>query len=206
MVRIVIVHYSRVFIAGILTMLAGQTTITVVGDLTSVDDLLPFLRDVNTDVVLIAEKLSGIAQAITSVTDIYSDLKVLLQIPDYSEELLRKMAEWGAHSVIREAASKEEILQAIVAVNKGEEHLSPDTQNLIRKIYRELSHSLKTKLTKQEEAILNLIVKGMPTKQIATQLNLEESTVKTYRKSLNHKLDAHNATELQNNARSRGLI
>jgi DNA-binding CsgD family transcriptional regulator len=51
-------------------------------------------------------------------------------------------------------------------------------------------------LTKQEKLILNLVTNGFHTKEIGEQLFISSSTVKTHRRNIFKKLDAHNLGDL----------
>jgi len=51
-------------------------------------------------------------------------------------------------------------------------------------------------ITQRESTILELIAQGLTSKQIASQLFIALETVKTHRKNLNQKLNAHNTATL----------
>lgn len=46
-------------------------------------------------------------------------------------------------------------------------------------------------LTNKEQQVFNLVANGLATKQIASKLNIQASTVSTHRKRIKHKLKLH---------------
>jgi DNA-binding NarL/FixJ family response regulator len=61
-------------------------------------------------------------------------------------------------------------------------------------------------LTARESEILSLIGRGWLGKEIAARLGISKNTVDNHRKNILAKLDADNAIEALNTARSAGLI
>ncbi len=61
-------------------------------------------------------------------------------------------------------------------------------------------------LTPRELDVLRLLARGLPNKQIATQLAVNERTVKYHVSAILAKLDVTNRTEAVTVAASRGLI
>lgn len=65
---------------------------------------------------------------------------------------------------------------------------------LVSAAKKEISHH--PMLTKRETEVMNLLVKGLGAKEIATQLFICESTVITHKKNLKEKFHARNTAEL----------
>ena len=58
--------------------------------------------------------------------------------------------------------------------------------------------TLLDSLTPRERQVLDLIVQGLPSKRIATQLGIAENTVKVHRDRLMHKMQVRSAAALIN--------
>jgi DNA-binding NarL/FixJ family response regulator len=67
-------------------------------------------------------------------------------------------------------------------------------------------HSDPDMLTPRELDVLRLLARGLPNKQIAAQLAVNERTVKYHVSAILAKLDVTNRTEAVTVAASRGLI
>ena len=84
-------------------------------------------------------------------------------------------------------------------------NIFPSNQNAFTKLFNvilpESQNSLEfwqrfQSLTKQEKLILNLVATGLNTQQIAEQLFISKSTVKTHRRNIFKKLNASNLRDL----------
>lgn len=105
----------------------------------------------------------------------------------------------GASGYIIKSEAINEILQAIEAVMRGEIYICHQLQNILRKTTK-----MAVCLTPREREVLQLVAKGMTNPQIADKLCVALSTVQSFRKKLNLKLNASNAIELITNARKEG--
>lgn len=69
-----------------------------------------------------------------------------------------------------------------------------------------MNEASKFSLTSREKDVLQLIVKGYTIKQIAGSLFIGTETVKTHRKKMMSKLNAHNSVGLVVNALQKGIF
>ena len=132
---------------------------------------------------------------------LYPKMKIiaLTSHNEYSNVML--MLKNGASGYIVKNEAVSEVLEAIRAVTNGEVYISRQMEQVIRKTtLREIS------LTPREKQVLQLVARGMSNPQIAEQLVVELSTILSFRKKLNLKLNASNPVELVTNARKEGLI
>ena len=118
---------------------------------------------------------------------------------EYSSVML--MLKNGASGYIVKSEAVSEVLEAIAAVMKGEIYISRQMEQVIRK-----ANPVTVGLTPREQQVLQLIAKGMNNPQIAGQLGVALSTVQSFHKKLNLKLNASHPVELLANARKEGLI
>lgn len=97
------------------------------------------------------------------------------------------------------------LLHALEEVNHGLRYLDP-TINAHNHHSRD-SFTNRLKLSSREKEILQLLTAGLSNKEIATRLFLSEMTIKTHRKNIMGKLDAHNLADLlqKSNGRSVGF-
>lgn len=112
-----------------------------------------------------------------------------------------QMLKNGASGYILKNEAVSEVLEAIRAVTQGKIYISDQMERVIRKTTKEAIF-----LTPREKEVLKMVAKGMNNLQIADQFKVELSTVLSFRKKLNMKLDASNPLELVTNARKEGLI
>ncbi|MDL2243504.1 response regulator transcription factor [Bacteroidales bacterium OttesenSCG-928-J19] len=135
------------------------------------------------------------------VHKVYPQMKIiaLTSHNEYSSVML--MLKNGASGYIVKSEAVSEVLEAIQAVMQGEVYISRNLEQAIRKTTR-----VSISLTPREKEVLVLVAKAMNNSQIAEHLGIGLSTVLSFRKKLNLKLNASNPLELVANARKNGLI
>lgn len=134
-----------------------------------------------------------------------------------TEEYLRAMVQAGAVGYLLKNTTREELLQAIHAVQNGHFYFSQSTQDVIGQYIlrqekpasgRPRSAAVSTEgvhLTPREREILELIAQELTNVQIAEKLGLSPRTVHTHRRSLMQKLGVKNSAGLVRYAIEQGL-
>lgn len=117
----------------------------------------------------------------------------------------------GATGYLVKSASREELLDAVRRVAKGDTVFTPGLAGLVLGEYRRLSDSPGTtddgapQLTERETEVLRLVAKGLSYKQIAERLVLSHRTVQNHVQNTLRKLQMHNRVELTRYAIEQGL-
>lgn len=132
---------------------------------------------------------------------LYPKLKIIALTGHNEYSSVESMLKSGASGYIVKSEAVSEILEAIDVVMRGKVYISQQMEQIIRKTTK-----VNVNLTPREKQVLQLVAKGMSNPQIAKQLGIGLSTVLSFRKRLNLKLDASNPVELLNNARREGEI
>lgn len=109
-------------------------------------------------------------------------IRLLAVSGDEDAGVRRKAREAGAHGFLRKQETPEVFARAVAALRAGEEWFplvgGPVTP---RETQRELPiHPKELGLTDRQGEVLALMLRGLPNKQIARQLNLSETTVKEH--------------------------
>ncbi len=132
---------------------------------------------------------------------LYPELKIiaLTEHNEYSSVML--MLKNGASGYIVKNEAVGEVLEAINAVANGTIYVSQKMEKIIQK-----TTQMAVSLTPREKQVLQMVAIGMNNPQIAGQLRVALSTVLSFRKKLNLKLNASNPVELVANARKKGFV
>ena len=115
----------------------------------------------------------------------------------YAERVVRA----GARGFMNKAEATQNLLQAIHQVLAGEVYLSEAAARqmavkVLGKAARRHSQATTEHLSDRELQILQLLGRGYNVRQISTELNLDVSTVETYRARLKEKLGLKDANQL----------
>jgi DNA-binding NarL/FixJ family response regulator len=112
----------------------------------------------------------------------------------------KKMMQLGAMGYVTKNSSKEELMTAIVKVNKGNKYICQEIKDLLAKVHLEKDSvpDIPVILTKSELAIAHAVKDGFSSKQIAGKLNISIKTVEVHRHNILTKLKLKNSAALVN--------
>jgi DNA-binding NarL/FixJ family response regulator len=160
-------------------------------------------RELRPDIVVMdiaMPNLNGIG-ATREIKAELPDTKVVVLSMHANHSYVVQVLQAGASAYLLKDAAFEELLSALKAVRDGQIYLSPGISEAgaIRTepgkpaqgtIFR------SERLTKRELQVLQLIVEGKSTKEVAASLQISVKTVETHRKHLTDKLDIHSVAGL----------
>jgi DNA-binding NarL/FixJ family response regulator len=117
----------------------------------------------------------------------HPDARLVVLAPDDRRSgELRRLLRAGADAVVFDAQAEACLAMTVRAVHAG--------QIVVPRSLRQ--HVVRAPLSHREKQILRLVVRGFTNRQIADELYLAESTVKTHLSSAFTKLDAHSRAEV----------
>jgi len=195
-VRVLLVDDDDLMRAGLSAVLSSDETIEVVGEVGLGKAALPRARELRPDVVLMDVRmpdLDGIA-ATRQVLSASPDVKVVILTTFEDDEYLFGALSAGASGFLLKRTKPEELIAAIHTVASGDALLSPAvTRTVIDRaaaqpaVDRTAAARLEN-LTPRERDVLALVARGLSNGEIAAELVIEESTVKTHVKRILSKL------------------
>lgn len=202
-IKVIIADDHHLFIDGIKSILTKELDIHIIAEANNGLELIKLLESgLHPDIILTDIRMpvmDGIA-ATRMITKNYPDIPVLaLTMFDQSADVY-EMMEAGARGFVTKEVKKEELIHSIhTIVNRKpyfSENLTIDPSQL-----RQLNGPDENiELTRRETEILNLVVKGRTTLEIAQQLKLSKFTIDTHRKNIHKKLNIKTNAGLVNYA------
>lgn len=198
-ISILIADDHQLFIDGIRSILDHEINISIIGEALNGLELIKMLDSgLRPDIILSDIRMpvmDGIA-AVRLISKKYPNIPVIaLTMFDHDADVC-EMMEAGAKGYITKEVKKHELIRAIHSVLSGKLYFS-DSVEMDHEKWQKMQNSYKhVELTRREREILQLIVKGRKTLEIAHELKLSKFTVDTHRKNIHKKLNIKSNTGL----------
>ena len=197
---------------GLRYLLEAQPDIDVVGDAADGRQTLQLVKQLCPDVAVMdiaMPELNGIDATHHICRDCPSTQVIILSMYSTTEHVNRALSAGALGYVLKESAGIE-LINAVRAVHSGHHYLSQKLSDRLIDDYlhqREAADdpSLLERLTPREREVLQLVVEGKSSAEIATTLSLSVKTIETYRSRLLHKLDISDIPGLVKFAIQHGL-
>ena len=200
--RIVIADDHRIVRQGLRSLVEQENDLEVVGMAANGRQALQMTRRLKPDVVIMdisMPDLNGI-DATSQIVKEVSGVKVIALSMHSEKQLIDGMLRAGAAGYLLKESAFEELIKAIRIVCAGKKYLSPDVTDIVLRDYLNPSidndHPLTPDLTLREREVLQLIVEGCATKEVANRLNISIKTVESHRSRIMNKLGLHTVAEL----------
>ena len=205
--RVALVDDHALVRAGQARLLALEPDICVVAEHADADAAFDALRAAPqaVDVLVLDLSLPGRSglDLLRRVTMHWPRLAVLVCSMHDSLPVLAQAMAAGARGFVTKASDPGVLIEAIRAVARGEQALSPDLQPLRGHLAAAAPHE---GLSPREFEVLLRLARGESVDLIASRLHLSTKRVANLQSSLRAKLSLSNAVELVHYARRNGLI
>jgi len=210
-IRILIVDDHEVVRDGIVGNLIRQQDFAIVGQASNGLEAVQKAAELSPDIILMdlrMPELDGV-EAMIRIKQDNPEVKFIVFTTYSDDDYLFAAIKAGAKGYLLKDAPREELFKAIRAVSHGESLIQPVfTTKVLDKLASELSRKSTGAdvLSDREIEVLDLMAKGVSNKDIADQLSITQSTVKTHVTSIFQKMNVTTRTEAVTTALKRGII
>jgi DNA-binding NarL/FixJ family response regulator len=202
-VRVVIVDDDDLMRAGLRGVLSSDQRIELVGEASDGREAPYRVRVTRPDVVLMDVRmpdLDGIS-ATRELLAAFPEVKVVILTTFEQDDYIFGALNAGASGFLLKRTRPEELIAAIHTIAAGDSLLSPSvTSRVIERMAEQPSPDAERdprldELTPRETEVLTLVARGLSNAEIASELIIEESTVKTHFKRVLAKLGARDRVQ-----------
>lgn len=208
-IRIALIDDHALIREGVGLQLAKEPGFEIVGEAGDVAGALHMLADAQPDIVLMDITL-GDEHSLDLTRRLKTtrpSMRILVVTAHADESLVADMLEAGADGYVLKDMAMSELAQAIRAVAAGQFVLHPSVARRWTAIgQRGPTSRGDDDLTPREHEVLQQMVEGSTSKEIARRLSLSVKTVENHRANILGKLQARNAAEAVSRALEKGLI
>jgi NarL family two-component system response regulator LiaR len=205
-IRILIADDHSVVRQGLKMFLGLDAELEVVGEATNGEEALTLVGELTPDVVLmdlLMPEMDGIT-AIKAIRSQYPDVEVIALTSVLEDASVTGAVKAGAIGYLLKDTEADELRKAIKAAAAGQVQLSSQAaERLMREIR---APENPQKLTERETDVLCQLAQGLTNKQIALELDIGETTVKTHVSNIMMKLGVLSRTQAALHAVKIGLI
>jgi two-component system invasion response regulator UvrY len=155
-------------------------------------------RQVNYTILDMCLADGNIFSSIQQITRYCDKTRILVYSMNAEKIYARRLMQKGIRGFISKQSSMEELENAVRNLLKGEIYLSPALkEDLFRPAKTSLLENPVDLLSDRELEVVEYVAIGMGAKQIAQRMNLDITTISTYRRRAFEKLEVENMIELK---------
>jgi len=198
--RLIIADDHALFRQGLKSLLLLQSDTEVVAEIESADDVEPVVTDTDGDVLLLDLQMDRWMMEdiprLSRLTNV-----IVLTASESAENGVRALR-LGAKGVVQKRFAIETLMMAIRSVAVGLVWMPPSVQTGFA---RQETSSGK-ELTPRESEIVRYVASGLRNIEVAEQLSMTESSVKTHLNNIFQKLGVRDRLELTHYAIKTGMV
>ena len=198
-ISIVIADDHAMVREGLKCLLELDNLYEVVGVASDGYECLDVINKTNPDIIILdinMPKLDGL-QTLKIMRQEKIQSKVIIATINDDVDYLIQALDYECNGYVLKNSEFDILKEAINAVVSGDTFIEPRLMNLLNSnlAKRDIKKSMIDALTKRELEILKLVSKGMLNKEIASQLNISERTVKNHISNIFKKIDVSDRTQ-----------
>jgi DNA-binding NarL/FixJ family response regulator len=204
-IRVLVADDQELVRTGLRMILDAQPGIQVVGEATNGREAVSLAQELRPDVCLFdirMPELNGLEATHALAGPAVEDPLAVVVITTFDlDEYVHGALKAGARGFLLKDAGPELLTQAVHAAANGEALIAPSVTVRLLAAFAELRTSEPLRqpiepLTAREEEVMVTVARGLTNAEIASELRISLSTVKTHLASLMNKLGARNRVEI----------
>ncbi|AFK05747.1 two component transcriptional regulator, LuxR family (plasmid) [Emticicia oligotrophica DSM 17448] len=208
MINIILIDDHIIFGEGITNLLSLNQNFNFIGFYSKTEGLDEIFENNRIDVVLLDVSvipINGIDYCKYIKTKFHNP-KVLFFTMHFDDLIIGRAMKAGANGFITKNNTKDVLFEGIEQIMNGNIFYSPDVEKILLKQYKHEEMKGLPILSSREKEVLELIILGKTSHEIADKLFISTKTVEFHRSNLLIKFDAKNVVDLTREAIKMGIV
>ncbi|HBG17022.1 MAG TPA: DNA-binding response regulator [Firmicutes bacterium] len=196
MIQVYIVDDHPFVREGLKTFLGAQQGIELVGEAGSGEEALTEIQALQPEIVVVDLHLPGMGgvELTRKIREVCVNAKIIILSSFSEEDEVIDAIEAGALSYLLKDSSPAKLVEAIQAAQLGEPVLHPRiAKRLMQRVRRQ--EPAGEQLTVKEKEVLALLIQGRSNKEMAGELWVSDTTIKSHVSSILRKLEVNDRTQ-----------
>jgi DNA-binding NarL/FixJ family response regulator len=204
-IRLILVDDHQLVRTGIANLLTGEPGFEIIGEAADAKELFDLLKKSRPDITILDIALPGMS-GIEITKKLHNDfpgIRILILSMHTSEEFIFNAINSGARGYLPKNTSRKELIEAIYAIQRGEEYFAESISNVILKSYIKKAKSdspddqnNENLLSKREIEVLKLFAEGLTNQEIADKLFISIRTVESHKNHIMARLELKTTVDL----------
>ncbi|MEI8046459.1 MAG: response regulator transcription factor [Bacteroidota bacterium] len=204
-IKIILVDDHLLVRTGIANLLSGEPGFEIIGEASDAKEFFELLKQNQPDIAILDIALPGMS-GIDITKKLHNDfpgIRILILSMHTSEEFIFNSINSGARGYLPKNTSRKELVEAVYAIQRGEEYFAESISNVILKSYikkvKSNSHDEENNenlLSKREIEVLKLFAEGMTNQEIADKLFISIRTVESHKNHIMARLELKTTVDL----------
>jgi len=194
-IKVLVTDDHAISRAGLAGVLQAEPDISVVGEAVDGLDAIKKANRLKPHIVImdvLMPQMDGL-KAGKAIKQQLPDTKVIMLTISEREDHLFQALRFGAQGYLSKDSAIDEIVDAVRNVNEGKVMLSPQLATMLVAELRDVSEG--PSISKREMQVLQMMGEGLSNEEMAKQLYISESTIRTYIHRIMEKLRLKNRSE-----------
>ena len=209
-IRVLIVDDHPIVRQGLATVLDQQEDLIVVGQAVDGVDAVAQAQELLSDIILMdlqMPQMDGV-EAMRRIIGERTGSRIIILTTYATDEYIFSGIEAGAQGYLLKDSPPDEVVTAIRTVHQGDSMIQPRVASRLLDRLGQLSHAHppETLLSVREIEVLQVMATGAANKEIANQLQIGQSTVKTHIVRIFNKLGVNGRLEAVSEGVKKGII
>jgi RNA polymerase sigma factor (sigma-70 family) len=202
--RVLIADDDDLMRAGLVELFSGEPDIEIVGQASTGREAVDRARRIDPDVVLMDVRMPDLdgLEATRRLTRSAPRARVLILTTFEQDDYIFGALRAGASGFLLKRSRPEELIAAVHAIGSGDSLLSPSvTRRVIDRMAQQPAPELAAQakldeLTPREREVLELVARGLSNREIAAELIVEESTIRSHIRRILMKLELRDRVQI----------